>query len=304
MISASNNATSEQESTRPGVVIASVLFSIVLVLFVCRTLQHKLLQRLPKKVRGESPVGRIALALVGTIPTDTVYKCRLTEWMKSARWPTLIVCYGATTTAMSQRVTSVPFWPLRLLSSSTCDLAVVIPWDIDLGEGWDEKLHGFMPRARDVCYSFYVPGSQRLYHRKRAFSDCSPPPQLIVPSQKVSLRIPDFRCVVAKPHSIASYAENWFPSFFAGLLVYPLRTQTPAFSLQSSAFALDPLPGTGVSEDVTLTTEDASTLLALGISEKQRYTAPLHGDIWDVLLLKPPVYIRLPSNRKTLNKIT
>lgn len=288
------------ETTRVTAVIACVLCLLVVGLFMGRCAMRRLLQSLPTMAMQSSPCGRVALALVGSPPSTTVMRCRLNAWLKASRWVASVVCYASTDATLQNIESSVAMWPLRLLATSTCDLALVIPWDIDLGEAWDENVHRLIPSADDVCYSFYVPGCERLHHYRRDFRDCSVPPQLVVPSQNIALQIPDFRCVVARPHLIASYAEHWFPSFFSGLLTYPLETHVPSLPPQSAPLALDPLPGTGNTDVVTLTSEDSSTLLALGISNAQQTDSPLHWDLWRLLLQKPHIYVRLPSERTTL----
>ena len=287
-------------STRVAAAIACVLCVFVAVLFAGRSAVRRLLLSLPTIAAQSSPRGRVALALVGSPPTATVMRCRLRAWLKASRWAASIVCYASADATVLDGGSPVALWPLRLLASSTCDLALVIPWDIDLGQAWDENVHSLIPSAADVCYSFCVPGCERLHHYRREFRDCGDPPELVVPSQNITLRIPDFRCVLARPHLVASYAEHWFPSFFSGLLAYPLATQLPSLSLRSTPLALDPLPGSGNADVVSLTAEDCSTLLALGISDRDAEDSPLHLDLWSVLLKKPPIYIRLPSERTTL----
>ena len=276
----------------------AILACMIIILIVCLCVGRSALRGCSHKLsisETRTPQGRIALVLVGTPPLGQLADYRIKAWLDAASWPASVVCY-AVLTALD---TAVPLHPLQLLSSSTCDLAVVVPWDIDPGAEWDESLHPFMSSAEDVCYSFCVPGCERLHYRRRVFKDCAYTPQLVVPSQNRALRIPDFRCALGRPALVASYAQHWFPSFFAGLLMYPAVTALLSMPPQSSAIALDPLPESG-NQHVQMTNQDLSTLLALGISHPATRDAPLAPELWDLLLQKPPMYVRLPVHRKTL----
>lgn len=278
---------------------AIMICLLVLALFVGRTYFNKITYdgvRQDCHSATQTPRGRIALVLVGQTPSPTVVKYRLRSWLSNSRWAASVVCFAPFHTSLENHPFSVGIWPLRLLSSSTCSVAVMIPWDIDLGVSWDQHLHDILPISSNTCYSLGVLGCERLYYHNKTFRDCLPTPRLVIPSHNRSLLIPDYRFVVARPSVIANLAEYWFHSFFFGALVYPYRTSFLKLPADAPCPVFDPLSESGIQDTVSLTDKDFHTLLSLGIADETSKQKPaLHYDVWKYLMHRPPIYIQIST---------
>jgi hypothetical protein len=154
---------------------------------------------------------------------------------------------------------------------------VLLPWDIDPVQSWDwhlcQALHGARPGA---VYSSLL----RSRHAARASARASAPPEVVFPSRAAGLVVPDFRFAVGPPCAVARLAGGWFPSFFAGLLVYPWPTLHLPVAVAHDREAYG--------EEAQLTSSDRETLLALGADG-----GGLDPLIWRLLFELPPAYARL-----------
>jgi len=238
---------------------------------------------------------RIALVLVG--PHPLAADARIAAFLRLCRWPASVICFAQCDVAALGSASS-PVWPVDLLATSRCTIGVMVPWDIDLASDWDcmatrALSDGGSPSA---LRSFYVPGSRRIERRRDSSREASPPPEVVFPADRVSLPVPDFRCAIGRPCSLAKLASNWFPSFFAGLLAYPLTTEHLA--QEGTALAADPVPGTGIDDWQPLSETDATTLTALAVTGVEG--TALDSFIWRLLLRKPAPYVRLPAARTLL----
>lgn len=283
-----------------GLSTVCILVLLLIVAFACRFAPSMLSLR---KLRGGAGAQgarrdrehRIALVLVG--PHPLAADARIASFLRLCRWPASVICFAQRDVATLGSASS-PVWSVDLLATSRCTVAVMVPWDIDLGAEWDctatrALSDGGSPSA---VRSFYVPGSRRIERRRDSSKVASPPPEVVFPADGVSLPVPDFRCAIGRPCSLAKLASRWFPSFFAGLLAYPLATEH--LVQEGITLAADPVPGTGIDDWQPLSETDATTLTALAVTGGEG--AALDSFIWRLLLRKPAPYVRLPIGRALL----
>lgn len=277
-----------------------VLTAIILGMFAARAIAVRVSSRFFVDVYSSSSCttsGRLALVLVGRAPaTAAIIQHRLSRWLNCAKWPKSIVCY-ATDENTSKHSLENSLWPLRHLAASACRLALVIPWDIDLCANWDNLLQTGISESHDECYSFCVPGCERMYQSRLSKNKATSLPLLTIRNLNLSFPIPDFRCLVGHPTIVAAYAKNWFPSFFAGLLVYPIKT-TQLRLADDVSLAFDPIPGHAVRQSQEITPSDLATLMASGIPDAGQFN--LDPFIWEILATRPSMHVRLPSDRVVL----
>ena len=204
---------------------------------------------------------RVAVALVG--PAPVCAETQLRSFRKRAFWPASVDFFGA-----------VPgTWSMAMLERSRHQVAMLIPWDIDLLPDWDREL------SAEGVSSFHVPTALRCEQRRAV---AGPLPQLIFPSQGLGVHIPDFRCLAAEPARVASLVPKWFASLFFGALA-PGAAQMP------KAVASDPLTLKQRGVGSRMTERDRTTLMARGLEDA------LNDDIWRMSQQRPPPYVRLSS---------
>ena len=281
-----------------GISTVCILVLLLVVAFACKFGPAMLGMRMLRGGAGRARRDRehrIALVLVG--PHPLAADARIAAFLRLCRWPASVICF-AQCDAASLGSASSPVWSVELLATSRCTIGVMVPWDIDLGVEWDctatrALSDGGSPNA---VRAFYVPGSRRIERRRDSNKKTSPPPEVVFPADRVSLPVPDFRCAIGRPCSLAKLASNWFPSFFAGLLAYPLTTEHLA--QEDTTLAADPVPGTGIDDWQPLSETDATTLTALAVTGGGG--AALDSFIWRLLLREPAPYVRLPAGRTLL----
>jgi hypothetical protein len=237
----------------------------------------------------------LALVLAGDPPVAAAR--RVSDLLRLCHWPRSVKCYVNDGSGLAPDGLSM--WPLDLLAKSSCYLALLLPWDVDLGEGWDlrvyQSLEGCAARG---LYSCFVPGCSRARQCRQTPRACAPP-QVVFPARGAALAIPDFRFALGPPGVIEKLALTWFPSFFAGLLAYPVPTLQLPLPKEGPFLAADPLPGVACDDHVPLSSRDATTLVALGALEGAPGLDPL---IWELLFEEPAPYVRLPSDRQVLRR--
>ena len=216
------------------------------------------------------PGGSLALVIAGRPPKYALR--RVSALLRLCHWPGSVRCY-----AQGLRSSDSPsVWPLEFLEKSSCHQALLLPWGISLDESWDRHVYQAMrDKAPNALYSFLV--------RSRNDTRASAPPEIVFPSRKVALVVPDFRFALGAPRAVAQLARGWFPSFFAGLVAYPWPT-LPIARQDGLALALDPQ----VYDEVSFTSADRATLLALGADGTS-----LDPLIWELLFETPAPYVRL-----------
>lgn len=195
-------------------------------------------QRLARRQVPTSPGGKLSLVLLNAPSAGRA--ARLAHLLGAARWPTHVEV------------------------DSTAGLVVAMDYDLEPLPRWDEIIwRGARPGG---LASFHVPELQRV-ERHRAQQRGLPR----IRFGKTVLQVPDFRAFLGPGPMLEPLLAHWFPSYFWGLLAYPLHIEL------CSVFATDPV-GAG---DGKLRQRDATTLMALGLS------GLLHESIWRRCLTLP-----------------
>ena len=134
---------------------------------------------------------------------------RISALLRLCHWPGSVRCY-----AQGLRSSDSPsVWPLEFLEKSSCHQALLLPWGISLDESWDRHVYQAMrDKAPNALYSFLV--------RSRNDTRASAPPEIVFPSRKVALVVPDFRFALGAPRA------RLVPELFCGPRCVPLAYAT------------------------------------------------------------------------------
>ena len=224
--------------------------------------------------RGRGRTVRTALALVGNWHTEAAARAHLQRVLRRCSWPNGTLVYVHPSVAGACAAVHSRVFSISQLSHFPGSATMAV-WHMDLCPNWDvvsSREAAFL--SDDEVFSFSVPMRIRVMQRDAA-QDIAPPPQLHLLDRGIGFVIPDFRCVVGKAGNVSRLALHWFPSFFAGLLMYPVRVVSMSDRLQGRPLVVD---STETHWRASISKEDSTTLVAAGV---QGY--PLHPWLWAAL---------------------